>query len=55
MFALCLGGSLVLWSRLESVKLAVASVRGPRQNVYALLARGTSALPEVTRVHRADD
>ncbi len=55
-FALCAGGSLVLWSRMETVKLAVASVRAPgRQNLYAVLARGRDALPEVTRVHRAED
>jgi hypothetical protein len=58
LFALCAGGSFVLWARWESVRLAIASVRyrseTPSVSVYAVLAQGRSVLPSVDRVTPRD-
>jgi hypothetical protein len=55
---LFVGAGFVVWSRRETLRLAVASIRTQRSaapSVYAVIARGASALPEITELPRRQE
>ncbi len=58
LLTLLVGAGFVGWSRRETLRLALISLRtqpsSPR-SVYAVIARGASALPEITEVPRRQE